>query len=198
MQTIFRTILALAVAHTLSLGMAPSSYAASIITAVEVGGDVVITAAGGASFDLTELTKASFANRLSWVDPAGGSFTTGANSGVDEYRGTISGPTQFGSDSFTARTTGVGPYAGIGRTSGGDPVLFVPEGYDSGTLLDESISTYAGQSFASLGITPGTYVWTLPEDTVTLNVVATVPIPAAAWLFGSALGFLGWLRRKAT
>lgn len=25
-----------------------------------------------------------------------------------------------------------------------------------------------------------------------------VPVPAAAWLFGSALGFLGWMRRKKT
>jgi hypothetical protein len=28
--------------------------------------------------------------------------------------------------------------------------------------------------------------------------VAVIPVPAAVWLFGSALGVLGWLRRKAT
>jgi len=29
-------------------------------------------------------------------------------------------------------------------------------------------------------------------------ILATVPIPAAVWLFGSALGLLGWMRHKVT
>jgi len=29
-------------------------------------------------------------------------------------------------------------------------------------------------------------------------IVAPVPVPAAVWLFGSAIGLLGWMRRKAT
>jgi hypothetical protein len=34
-------------------------------------------------------------------------------------------------------------------------------------------------------------------DTASIEVTA-VPIPATAWLFGSALGLLGWMRRKST
>ncbi|MGI9289665.1 MAG: VPLPA-CTERM sorting domain-containing protein [Gammaproteobacteria bacterium] len=32
----------------------------------------------------------------------------------------------------------------------------------------------------------------------TVNSISAVPIPAAAWLFGSALAGLGWMRRKQT
>ena len=37
-----------------------------------------------------------------------------------------------------------------------------------------------------------------PLYAISGNLTAPVPIPAAAWLFGSALGLLGWMRRKAT
>lgn len=35
------------------------------------------------------------------------------------------------------------------------------------------------------------YAWAVHSGDVT-----AVPVPAAAWLFGSALGLLGWMRRK--
>ena len=36
------------------------------------------------------------------------------------------------------------------------------------------------------------------QFTFNSNTVHAVPVPAAAWLFGSALGLLGWVRRRAT
>jgi len=41
-------------------------------------------------------------------------------------------------------------------------------------------------------------VWDLPSsDTLTVNVTSVVPIPAAAWLFGSGLlGMIGIAIRK--
>jgi len=194
MQTIFRTILSLAVAHTFNLGIAPSSHAAAIFTAVEIAGDVVITADGGANFNLTGLTLDDQNNRIRYVAPTTGSFATGGTAAMDLYRGAITGPTQFGTGELLQATSGDGSYAGIIAGS----YLAVPRDYLSGSLLGESTAVYAGQTFATLGMTPGTYVWSLPEDSVTLDVVATVPIPGAVWLFGSAIGLLGWMRRKAT
>jgi hypothetical protein len=40
-------------------------------------------------------------------------------------------------------------------------------------------------------------VWTNNVQTLYLGqTVSPVPLPATVWLFGTALGFLGWMRRK--
>jgi len=77
-----------------------------------------------------------------------------------------------------------------------------------GATIDEIVS-----SLGTVSIGDSTFAGVCPEaicdrsspftkfDTAVANVSGTwsvVPIPATAWLFSSALGLLGWMRRKAT
>ncbi len=41
------------------------------------------------------------------------------------------------------------------------------------------------------------YAFIQKKLSLTVTAVSTVPVPGAVWLFGSGLGLLGWLRRRA-
>jgi hypothetical protein len=85
------------------------------------------------------------------------------------------------------------------------PTLFVPTGYVSGTALSAT-DTYSGQTFVSLGLTPGTYTWTWGTGAnadsfkVQIGPAATaVPEPSTAILaVFEAVAFVtyGWSRHR--
>ena len=77
-----------------------------------------------------------------------------------------------------------------GTTSGGSTVdLSTPLGTGGWLdLVSFSVVSGGGDGFTSSGIA------SVELDNIVLGAV--VPVPAAVWLFGSALGALGWLRRK--
>ncbi|MDJ0929198.1 MAG: hypothetical protein QNJ73_16290 [Gammaproteobacteria bacterium] len=62
------------------------------------------------------------------------------------------------------------------------------------TGLDAGVQCSLGQ----VGLVPGA-MFTTDVDVffITIPEAGIIPVPAAVWLFGSALGLLGWLRRKA-
>ena len=79
-------------------------------------------------------------------------------------------------------------------------MLLLPSLYVSDTPLSDT-ATYDTATFASLGVTPGTYVWTWgsgADQSFTLEI-GTTPLPAALPLFATglgALGLLGWRRKR--
>ncbi len=103
----------------------------------------------------------------------------GPSGNIDRYLVT-SGTASFGSGGFFPPDTTTGVL--LVATANGNAIL-VPQGYVSNTVLAVSTSTWNAKTFSSLGLTPGTYTWTLPtSDTLVLNIVApnTAPIFVSA------------------
>lgn len=175
-----------------------------VVTLVQQGSNVVVTGSG--AIDLTGLTfDGAYSYIGSEFGPAYGSVLTGTQVPyIDGYTGS-SGPTNFGSGGFASPISTSGDGVGIIGNPAyyGFTVLWVPQGYVSETALT-SDATLANASFASLGVTPGTYTWTWgtgADQSFTLTTMTAVPEPAALGMFGfGALligAFVGLRRRTA-
>lgn len=108
------------------------------------------------------------------------------------------GPLLYAATSFASGSTLV--FDGTGADLG-FPGLWVPTGYASGASLANS-TTWDSATFASIGVTPGTYVWTWGSNAdQSFTLVAMVPEPAAIGMFGFGVlligAFVGLRRRVA-
>ncbi|HSV00724.1 MAG TPA: PEP-CTERM sorting domain-containing protein [Roseiarcus sp.] len=185
---------ALATAAALILS-APGAQAGYLLTLEQVGSDVV--AIGGGALDLAGLTFAFSGAAKADVTPSEAGITTGpvADTPTDGYDG-FSGPASFGGGSLTIDAS-----SGSGDTVtivGGGNLIGVPKGYLSESLLSD-ISTYSGQTFTSLGVTPGAYEWTWgtgPNQNFTL-IVGEVPEPSTWAMMLIGLAGLGVAGRRA-
>jgi hypothetical protein len=185
MFSTFRTTAISAAALAVAQFASPAQ-AAYTVTLEQVGANVVATGSG-------TLNIAGLGSIGPGIDPAGlvpftGVIITGPPAvGEDFYTGVTGGPTSFGSGPVTLASSGSGDKVDIG---GQLRELTVPLGYVSGNPLADT-STYDNTSFSSLGVTPGTYTWTLPSgDTFRLQI-GVVPEPASLTLLAVGLAGLG-------
>jgi hypothetical protein len=185
---------------------APPAEAGYVVTILEQGNNVVGTGSG--SLDLTDLGLVSSGGSAfaAAVEADIELIQTGPtiSGGEDAYAG-YSGPSNFGGGgSLFYATSGSGDFVGIESPQAGTPLL-VPEVYQSGAALS-STSTWDNSTLASLGLTPGTYVysWGSGEHadsfTVQIGPAATAtPEPASLTLVGLGVaGIAGyaWRRRR--
>jgi VPDSG-CTERM motif len=172
------------------------------VTLEQVGSNVVATGSG--AINLTGLPiNPIMLSTTSILDARRGDISTGPTdvSIVDVYAAFfLTGPPNFGSGSAFLPDAGSGDLVGISIDQG---LLFVPQGYVSNAALSDSM-TFNNATFASLFLTPGTYVWTWGTGgnqnfTLQIGSVGVPGVPdggSTVSLLGCALLGLAGLRRK--
>lgn len=194
----FRVILS--TAALLLLCCVPVSRAAYVISLQQVGSNVVGT--GNGSIDFTDLTSPMPLTTSAVVFSGSGIVGLGpaTATAATEYTG-ATGPANFGSGNPFFANSGSGPVVGVAENLN---QILVPAGYVSASALATSTDTWTNQTFATLGLTPGTYTytWGIGQDADSLTVqigpaTTGVPLPRSIYL-GAVLLPLGLLLRKRT
>jgi hypothetical protein len=192
--------MAVAVLALAIMGLTGNAKAGVVINIDQVGPNVVTTGSG--AFDLADFGIPGNTNSQAIMVPSGPEpwMIVGSPTQINaDIYIPVTGPANFGGGENSAPTTGVGDTFGL---EAGE-ALIVPHGYVSGTALNAT-DTYAGQTFSSLGLTPGTYTWTwgtgAHADSLTVNVgTASVPEPSSLVLSGIAVaGVMAYMWRRRT
>ncbi len=199
-------------ASLLSMALIPQKAAAIMsITFIETGGNVELTLNG--SLNVTGLSP----NPVTWSGGGGGVVPNqglviidlgAVDPDIDLYTGALTNPNNlvFGTGGIAFQTTASGSLFGLDPLNflGTGSSVFFPAGYNGGIF--NSTATYNSATFASLGLTPGTYTSGFNSgpnaDSITINVQATpVTLESDAAPILGAVAFMGvgvwWKRRRA-
>jgi hypothetical protein len=170
--------------------IASPAHASVVVQIAQDATDVVATVSG--SLSTSGLTFYGAYGLSSFLRPQVAVFSMGGLG--DEYVG-VTGPSSFGTGGMVSQT---GQSGDLFTLFGSGNRFAVPHNYVSGTPISSTV-TYANQTIASLGLTPGEYVYTTPNDTITVQIAApSVPEPATWALMILGFGAVGAeLRRRS-
>ena len=188
------TKLAVLALATASILHSKPADAAVTINITQVGADVVAVANGtlnlaGLTFNSTNLPFPAI------MIPRARTITFSEYSSFDEYIG-VTGPSAFGFNIFSTPSSSSGPVFGIQSTG-----INVPAGYTSGSQITAATDIFANKTLAALGLTPGQFTFTVPNDAIQLNiigdsVVGAVPEPATWAMMIGGFGIVGASMRR--
>lgn len=176
----------LTLAAMVGVASAPDTASSAVVLSfVEDGAGVVGTLSGSLNLEGAISAGTVFAGAaILW--PSVGVVQIGPGLGLyDAYQ--LSPVAGWGSGDATLAHFSSGSQFGL-RTNFSGAVVTVAQGYLSGSPLSGSI-TFLGRTFSALGVTPGTYVYNLPNDTITVSFSA-IPLPATLPLLAAGLGLL--------
>jgi hypothetical protein len=175
------------------VGLPAAANAIVTVNINEVGGNVIATASG--TLDLTGLTFVGDFGLSQQIQGSDAYVGVGSGS-VDGYSG-LSGPAAFGAGGPVASSISTGDGFGLNGSLFGIPYVFVPDGYVSGAALLSS-ATWSTATFASLGLTPGQYIYTGDRlDSVIINIgPGGVPEPTTWAMMLIGFGAIGFAMRR--
>ncbi len=185
------------------------AHASYVIDFQEVGSNVVMTSAG--SINLAGLTAigAGPLSKGATIVPQSAQVTLNpAARNINIYDG-FSGPLSFGTSASSEAASSVFTHAllfapAVVNWNGSTGRIGLATNYVSGASLGTNTATFAG-SFASLGMTQGTYTWTwgsgATADSLTINIgrvtqPGAVPEPATWAMLILGFGILGGALRR--
>lgn len=172
--------------------LAPAMSEASFVLTIQQSGNDVL-ASGSGTLDITDLSGPGEGNGGPDIIPDLGHIRIGMGAVTGIWSG-VEGPSSFGTGGFAAETDLTGGPVGIGGTNG---FLFIEQDYVSGTFFSSS-GTFANATIDSLGLIPGSYVYTwgsgADADSFTIDILAPAAVPEpcsmALILAGGAVGLV--------
>jgi hypothetical protein len=177
----------------LAAGLANASV---LVNITQSGGNVDVTATG--SLDLTGATFDHVQDYSTGIIPGGSNWyiALGTTPGMDWYQLTsVDLPFGTSGNYFTSGLTS-GDAFSIWGESGGTPVVGLTTGYTSGTPISADM-VFLGETLADMTLIPGTYTFTIPNDTITVVIGGNaVPEPASMALLLNGIAALGFARYR--